>query len=265
MLSEALVHAVVAGVLASLACGLGVLPLMLPKVDPKRDAGIGYAIAGGLMVSASVWNLLLPALHLVPDELGHTQWTLALVLPVLGGLAAGAAFLSIADQLIDDHHLGEKLGGNMGGSLGLLVFLAMTIHSIPEGVAVGTAYAAEGTEYATDPQMGLYVALAIAIHNIPEGLAVAIPLRAAGVSLHRCFWLAVLTSVPQPIAAVPAVLAAWAFNPLMPWLLSFAGGAMIFLVVLELLPEALERLTHQRVAWAFTAGFGGMMLVQVLL
>ena len=93
----------------------------------------------------------------------------------------------------------------------------------------------------------------------------AIPLRSAGVSLHKCFWLAVLTSLPQPVAAVPAVLAAWAVNPLMPWLMAFAAGAMIFLVIEELVPEALEKLSPQKVAWAFTFGFAGMMLVQTVL
>lgn len=273
MLNEALIPAVVAGVLASLACGLGALPLMIRGLDPARHAGVGYAVAAGLMFSASVYNLILPALQApgpgsgVADaaENAHYSWTLATMLPILGGLLIGAAFLSLSGKLIDDHGLGEKFGKGLGGAGGLLIFLAMFVHSIPEGVAVGVGYTAEGTAYTHNPHLGDYLALAIGIHNIPEGLAVAIPLRAAGVSIHKCFWLAVLTSVPQPIAAVPAVLAAWAFNPLMPWLMAFAAGAMIFLVIQELIPESLEKLGCQKVAWAFIIGFGGMMLIQTVL
>lgn len=267
MPDDILIKAVVAGILASLACGLGVVPLMFKGLDPKRHAGVGYAVAAGLMFAASVYNLILPGLQAGQGAQveTHYSWTLATMLPILGGLFIGAGFLSLSGKLIDDHNLGERFGKGIGGAGGLLIFLAMLIHSIPEGVAVGVGYTAEGTEYAHNPHMGSYLALAIGIHNIPEGLAVAIPLRAAGVSLHKCFWLAVLTSVPQPIAAVPAVFAAWWVNPLMPWLMAFAAGAMIFLVIQELIPEALEKLSPQKVAWAFTIGFAGMMLIQTVL
>jgi zinc transporter ZupT len=113
--------------------------------------------------------------------------------------------------------------------------------------------------------LGHYIALAIAIHNIPEGLAVAIPMRAAGASIWKCFWAAFLTSLPQPIAAVPAAYLAWLFQPIMPVLMGFAAGAMVFLVILELIPEALHTSSPVRVAWAFTIGFCAMILVQVLL
>jgi ZIP family zinc transporter len=268
MLNDVLIHAVVAGLLASLACGLGALPLAIPRLDPARHSGVGYAGAAGLMFAASVYNLILPALQ--PDfggivTAGGTVWTLGRMLPILGGLLIGAAFLSLSGKLIDDHDLGERFGKGLGGAGGLLIFLAMCVHSIPEGVAVGVGYTAEGTEYSSNPNLGNYLALAIAIHNIPEGLAVAIPLRAAGVSLPKCFGLAVLTSLPQPIAAVPAVLTAFWIQPLIPWLMAFAAGAMIFLVIEELLPEALEKIGPQKAAWSFTLGFGGMMLIQTVL
>jgi len=113
--------------------------------------------------------------------------------------------------------------------------------------------------------LGPTLALAIAIHNIPEGLAVAIPLRGAGASIFRCFLAAVATSLTQPIATIPAVLLAWFFTPLMPVLMGFAAGAMVFLVILELIPEALETESPRRIAWAFTLGFCLMLLVQVVL
>jgi ZIP family zinc transporter len=141
------------------------------------------------------------------------------------------------------------------------VFVAMTLHSIPEGVAVGVGYGAE--PHLGVQNFGHYIAIAIGIHNIPEGLAVALPMRLAGASLNRCFWFAFLTSLPQPIAAVPSGLLVWFFEPLLVPSLGFAAGAMMYLVLMELLPEALERHSRTEMAWMFLAGFGVMALVQV--
>ena len=138
----------------------------------------------------------------------------------------------------------------------------MSIHSVPEGIAVGVGYAG-GEVY--DTSLGSYIALAIGIHNIPEGLAIALPLRAAGASIKKCFFIAFLTSLPQPIAAVPAGALSWLFQPVMPILMGFAAGAMIFLVLLEMIPDALSNTPPVRIAWAFTLGFCLMLLVQVVL
>jgi len=287
-----LIEAVAAGLLASVACGLGVLPLFIKGIDPLRHRGVGYGVAGGLMFSASVYNLILPGLGMTEHG-----WTLNGVLPILAGLVMGAAFLALTDRYLhanEDDTAKAKIDAEQvaalntvkikkpkrwkawGGRTGLLVFVAMTVHSIPEGVAVGTGYTSDAVQEssaATNREMsqeiakeiGPTLALAIAIHNIPEGLAVAIPLRSAGVGLGRCFIAAFLTSLPQPIACIPAVLLAWFFQPLMPSLMGFAAGAMIFLVVLELIPEALEQDRPVKIAWAFLLGFGGMLLVQVVL
>lgn len=270
--TEALLHAVVAGLIASVACGLGALPLLIKRFDPARYTGLGYGFAGGLMFAASVYNLILPGLQmealfnrLNPDQmLPGENWSLASVLPVLLGIGLGAGFLSFVERFVDrwSQEASTPRWERWGGTVGVLVFLAMTIHSAPEGVAVGTGYAAGA---AADSDLGAYIALAIAIHNIPEGLAVSIPLRSAGASVWRCGVAAFLTSLPQPIAAVPALLLAWVFRPLMPILLGFAAGAMLFLLILEIVPHALERESHQHIAWAFTVGFGGMLLVQVVL
>ncbi len=264
--SSTLFKAVVAGLLASVACGLGALPLMIRGIDPKKHTGLGYALAGGLMFSASVYNLILPALTLDGGDLGEVKWTLTDVMPIIGGFLVGAAFLAVTDRFLD-HSPTDLREGRLaawGGRVGLLVFVAMTVHSIPEGVAVGVGYTSDDLGV-SQPGLGPTLALAIAIHNIPEGLAVSIPLRSAGVSIPRCFFAAFLTSLPQPIAAVPAVLLAWFFQPLMPALMGFAAGAMIFLVVLELIPEALETESPAAIAWAFTLGFCGMLLIQVVL
>jgi len=259
-----LLRAVAAGLIATLACGLGALPLALRGIDPKRHTGLGYGFAGGLMLAASVYNLIAPGLRLdagrvmVPmQELG---W--ASVWPVLVGLLLGSGFLAGADRWLTRHRPSEAFLAGWGGRAGLLIFLAMSVHSFPEGVAVGTAYAAGELQQSS---LGTYVALAIAIHNIPEGLAVAIPLRSAGTSLPRCFLAAAATSLPQPIAAIPAVLVSWLFQPIMPILLGFAAGAMLFLIVLELIPDALEAEKPRRIAWALMLGFAGMLLVQVIM
>jgi len=260
-----LLEAVVAGLLASIACGLGVLPLFLPKLDPIKHIGIGYGVAGGLMFAASVYNLIYEGL-----SIGGDIYALSNVLPVIGGIIAGAVFLHFAEHIVHGHHDkadAEKKSAmsRWGGTTGLLVFIAMTIHSIPEGVAVGTGYALQNNPNYEAAGVGTFIALAIAIHNVPEGLAVAIPMRSSGASFGRCFLAAFLTSLPQPIAAIPAVLLAWFFEPLMPFLMGFAAGAMIFLVVMELIPEALEKEKPARIAWAFTIGFCGMLLIQVFL
>jgi len=271
---ELLFKAVTAGLLASVACGLGALPLLIRRFDPKRFTAVGYGFAGGLMLAASVYNLILPALvgmsssaaEQIDASPSHFQMHWADVVPVVIGLLLGAGFLGLTDRFLPHEDL-EKPNPRWekwGGRTGLLIFLAMSVHSIPEGVAVGTGYATGGLEN-YDPQLGSYIALAIGIHNIPEGLAVAIPLRAAGAGIGRCFFAAFLTSLPQPIAAIPALLAAWAFQPIMPLLMGFAAGAMIFLIIMELIPQALETGKPAKIAWAFMIGFCLMLLIQIVL
>lgn len=252
-----LIQSLVAGIIASFACGFGALPLMIKGINPQKHTGIAYSIAGGLMFAASVYNLILPGL-----TLSSTSINLYEALPVIAGIMMGAAFLWQTDQYLSQERLESKSWKKYGNKAQLLIFVAMSVHSIPEGVAVGVGYSSE-TVY--NNNLGHYIALAIALHNIPEGLAVGVPLRAAGATINRCFWAAFLTSLPQPIAAVPAAYVSWLFQPLMPILMGFAAGAMIFLVILELVPQALNTTSTTKVAWAFTIGFCAMILVQVIL
>ncbi|QDT35668.1 ZIP family metal transporter [Stratiformator vulcanicus] len=254
------IDAFVAGIVASFACGLGVIPLMFGQESFKRRIGLGYGFAAGLMFSASVYNLLLPALQLAEGRVDR----ISSLLQVTAGLGLGAFFLWVVGRQLTPENLQAKWFKSMGGRTGLLVFIAMSLHSLPEGVAVGVGYAAE-THHPEMEGWGFFLAMAIAIHNIPEGLAVALPMRAAGMSLPRCFWFAVATSLPQPIGAVPAALAVWLFEPLLQLLLGFAAGAMIFLVMDEIIPDALETRKRGEVAWSFLIGFALMALVQVAL
>jgi zinc transporter ZupT len=254
---EIILKSLIAGLLASFACGLGALPLLLKRFDLKQHTGIGYGFAGGLMLAASVYNLILPGLQMAPPEMNLSK-----VLPVLAGILLGSVFLWSTNRYLDEERLSRAFWKRWGGRAEILIFLAMSIHSIPEGVAVGVGYASEEV-YAN--HLGSYIALAIGIHNIPEGLAVALPMRAAGASVARCFGVAVLTSLPQPIAAVPAGMASWFFQPLMPVLMGFAAGAMMFLILLEIIPDALHQEKPTKIAWAITFGFCLMLLIQVLL
>lgn len=253
-------HAFVAGLLASVACGIGALPLAWPGLNAPRRAGLVTSFSSGLMFSASVYNLLLPALGMQ----GQPHLRVNDVLLTTLGIMLGCACLWATHDLLRRAHARSDQPPSKRVRRAIsaqLVFLAMTIHSIPEGIAVGVGYGAEGhgPDFAG---LGWYVALAIAIHNMPEGLAVALPLRAQGVSLWRCCVAAFLTSLPQPIAAVPAVLAVAFVQPLMVPLLGLAAGAMMYLVLVELLPDALETRTPVEVAWSFMLGFCGMLLVQ---
>lgn len=255
-------YSFVAGIFASLACGLGALPLLIKRFDVTQRIGYAYAFAGGLMFAASVYNLLLPALTL-PGGSHSGSMELWPVLQTLIGILLGSAFIWFVEGHLSHEAADNKYLRALGGRTGALVFIAMTFHSIPEGVAVGVAFASEsyGEVFA---HLGPYVALAIGIHNIPEGLAVALPLRAKGASINKCFWMAVITSLPQPFAAIPASLLVWLFKPLMLPMFGFAAGAMMYLVIVELIPDSLETHSRSQVASAFMVGFSAMILVQVL-
>jgi ZIP family zinc transporter len=257
MLLDIIIKSLIAGLLASLACGLGALPLRLQFIDPKRHAGIAYAFAGGLMFSAAVYNLILPGLtH------GHHTFNFLTTAQAILGILLGSLVIWATDRRMRKSSPQSHDWSHFGGRPGMLILLTMAIHSIPEGVAVGVGFASDAV---FNDELGVYIAVAIAIHNIPEGLAVAIPMRAAGASNSRCFLAATLSSLPQPIAAVPAGALSWLVTPIMPTLMGFAAGAMIFLVVLELIPDALSTTPPATTAWSFTIGFVAMLLIQTAL
>jgi ZIP family zinc transporter len=254
-----LIQSFVAGIIASIACGLGALPLLIPGIQIEKRVGLCYGFAGGLMVSASVYNLILPGL-----TLGTHTASLQQVLLVIVGIFLGAGFLWRVDKFLDPERMKNSYLRKIGGRREILIFTAMAFHSMPEGVAVGVGYATS-QHISGIENLGNYIAIAIAIHNIPEGLAVSIPMRANGASIGRCFIAAFLTSLPQPLAAVPAALLVWVFEPLMVPLLGFAAGAMLFLVIMEIIPDALEDRKPVEIAWAFIIGFTLMIFVQVVI
>ena len=241
---ESLVWHVVGGALATdLATGLGALPFAFVRTLSRNWQGMLTAAAAGMMLSASVFTLTGEALQ------NGSVWQ------VLAGLLAGAAFFWWTARLVRgaEWRIGALSADE--SRQGILVIVAMFIHSIPEGIAIGVGYATGELRF------GLLLATAIAVHNIPEGMAVAMPLHARGVPVLKSAGYAILTSAPQPIAAVPAFLLVSVFQPLLPFGLGFAGGAMIFLVAFELLPESLECCSRDRSAWALMAGLTLMLAI----
>lgn len=238
-------QAFVAAFITMLVTGLGALPVLFTDRLPERLVGGGYALAGGLMLSVTFFDLFIPALD------RGAPWEVAL------GIGLGGFVFWIGDRYLEGRDHAHVAGLRGAGARRVMLILGtMFIHSFAEGVAVGVGYASG------EARLGLFIAVAIAIHNIPEGLATSLPLAAEGVGFWRCFFYAVLSSLPQPVMAVPAVLLIQLSEELLPGALGFAGGAMTYLVLAELLPESHEASGKHITAWSFLIGFVGMMLVQ---
>jgi ZIP family zinc transporter len=210
--------------------------------------------AAGVMIAASMWSLLIPAIE-QSQAAGGTGW-----LPAAGGSVLGIAFLAGMDVLLP--HLTPELldrGSGERGRRNTLLVLAITMHNIPEGMAVGISFALLPASMA--------LALGIGIQNFPEGAAISLPLRQAGMGRARAFLMGAASGIVEPIAALLTVLAAGTVQPLMPWLLSFAAGAMLYVVVEELIPEANLRHDHETHGGTFgvMAGFLIMMILDVAL
>lgn len=243
MFNNTVIHVFIVALLTDLATGLGVLPFAFVRKLSVRWQGIASAIAGGMMISASVFSLADQALR------RGSVWEVVL------GMLAGAGFFTWAAKKLENN---TWQIGNLSASdsrQAVLIVTAMFIHSIPEGVAIGVGYATG------DLRFGILFALAIAVHNIPEGIAVTLPLRSKGVSLWTCAGYAILTSLPQPLLAVPSYLLITVFKLLLPAGLGFAGGAMIYLVAAEMIPESLSGCSTRDTAWGVMVGLVLMLLL----
>ena len=218
--------------------------------------------AAGVMVAASVWSLLIPSI-----EQSAALGAFAFV-PAAVGFWAGILFLLALDHIIP--HLHQNSGQAEGPKSRLqrttMMVLAVTLHNIPEGMAVGVVYAGYLSGSAQITAAGaLALSLGIAIQNFPEGAIISMPLRAEGMGKGRAFWGGVLSGVVEPIGAVLTILAAQLIVPALPYLLSFAAGAMLYVVVEELIPE-MSQGNHSNVGTLFFAvGFSVMMVLDVAL
>lgn len=215
--------------------------------------------AAGVMIAASVWSLLIPAIE-EAEANGQIGW-----IPAAGGFVLGALFLYGLDRLIP--HLHPATNQTEGPCCTMkrtsLLVLAVTLHNIPEGMAVGLSFAL-AAQHSADPSAyaaAMALAIGIGIQNFPEGAAISLPLRQEGVGVSKAFVLGSLSGLVEPVFGILTVLAAAAISPYMPWLLSFAAGAMIYVVVEELIPEA-HLGEHSNVG---TLGvMGGFLIMMVL-
>jgi zinc transporter, ZIP family len=210
---------VLAASATAVATGLGAIPVFFLGDRAAQLTPLLLGFAAGVMGVASIAGLLVPA-----AEEGS-------VVVLLLGLAAGAALLGVARRRLEPSTVFMGRGGP-GARTSALIFLVLFVHSLPEGFAIGTAFASDRSG------LSLFVILAIAIQNVPEGTSVAIPMAAAGFSRSRQFWAAVGTSLPQPIGALIAFLLVEEIGALLPFSFAFAAGAMLALIAVELLPEA---------------------------
>ena len=232
-----------------LMTSLGAASVLFCREDtlPKSQTGM-MGFAGGVMTAASVWSMLLPAI-----EQTRAEGTLPCWLPAAAGTAAGAAFLCALDALI----LRLRRGGSAEKSSMLMT--AITLHNIPEGMAVGLAFALSGGADGLTAAAAL--ALGIGVQNIPEGAAVSLPLRRMGMSRGRAFSMGVLSGAVEPLFGMLAVMAVSGISRIMPWLLGFSAGAMLYVVVCELIPAADDR----RGLFWYVTGFLLMMILDVAL
>ena len=218
--------------------------------------------AAGVMVAASIWSLLIPAMD-QSEALGMLAF-----FPAVVGFWMGILFLLLLDHIIPHLHRNSQQAEGPHSQLQrtTMMVLAVTLHNIPEGMAVGVVYAGylSGTAQITAAG-ALALSLGIAIQNFPEGAIISMPLRAEGMSKGRAFWGGVLSGVVEPIGAVLTILAASVIVPALPYLLSFAAGAMLYVVVEELIPE-MSQGEHSDIGTVlFAVGFSLMMVLDVAL
>ncbi len=223
---------------------------------------IFLGFASGIMIAASIWSLLLPSISMSSD---WGKWNF---LPAVIGFLAGGFFLVLIDKIIPHFHPGTRCEEGPHSSLkkSTKLFLAITIHNIPEGLSVGFAYGAAaslGTDAALISALGL--AIGIGIQNFPEGAAVSLPMKIATGSNRKSFLMGMWSGAVEPVAAVLGYFLAAQIEILQPWLLSFAAGAMIFVVTEDLIPDMKLNNKSHTASWGLMVGFVVMMALDVAL
>jgi len=243
---------------------LGASMVFFFKSINKKVLNGMLGFAAGVMIAASFWSLLKPAIELAELH-GQIKW-----FPALTGFLSGGIFLYIIDKILPHLHIGLSIenaeGIKTSWQRSVLLVLAITLHNIPEGLAVGVAFGTLASD--ADPGIlggAMALAMGIGLQNFPEGAAVSVPLRREKFSRFKAFWYGQLSGIVEPIAGVLGAWLVLAMKPLLPYALSFAAGAMIFVVVEELIPESQTgNETHMSTMGAM-AGFATMMLLDVAL
>jgi ZIP family zinc transporter len=243
---------------------LGAAMVFFFKNINKKVLNSMLGFAAGVMIAASFWSLLNPAIEMA-EASGATPW-----IPAVIGFISGGAFLYLIDRILPHLHLGlstDKAEGiKTNWQRSILLVLAITLHNIPEGLAVGVAFGA----LASNPNVGalagaVALAIGIGLQNFPEGAAVSIPLRREGFSRLRAFNYGQMSGIVEPVAGVIGAYLVLVMTPLLPYALSFAAGAMIFVVVEELIPESQTGNESDLSTIGAMLGFSTMMLLDVAL
>ncbi len=257
-----IIQALLGTIFTWLLTALGAASVLFAKKITERTLSLMLGFAAGVMIAASFWSLLAPAIEMGKD-LGITPWV-----PALIGFILGGGFLRLLDLLLPHIHPGFA-GGKPEGLKAkwkqtTLLLLAITIHNFPEGLAVGVAFGAAhyGVPGATLTG-ALALSLGIGIQNFPEGMAVSLPLKGLGLSRWKSFFYGQASGLVEPIAAILGAAAVLFARPLLPYALSFAAGAMIFVVVEELIPESQKEGNSDLATMGSLLGFAIMMLLDV--
>ena len=259
-------HPVLQALLATLftwaLTALGAATVFMAKDVSRKVLDWTLGFAGGVMIAASFWSLLAPAIEM-SGGVDLPVW-----FPAAAGFLIGGAFLRVVDKILPHLHIGfpveEAEGIKTTWQRSTLLILAITLHNIPEGLAVGVAF---GAVVAGLPSATLAAAIALAIgigiQNFPEGLAVSMPLRREGMSRLRSFWYGQLSGIVEPVAGVIGAAAVIFARPLLPYALGFAAGAMIFVVVEEVIPESQRGGNADLATMGAMIGFAVMMILDV--
>jgi ZIP family zinc transporter len=233
------------------------------KIDRKvLDAMLGFA--GGVMTAASFWSLLAPSIEM-SESLGLAPW-----MPAVIGFLAGGLFLKLVDKALPHLHIEAKMetaeGPKTSWQRSILLVLAITLHNIPEGLAVGVAFGAIAAGLPTASLAGAAaLALGIGLQNFPEGAAVSIPLRREGMSRFKSFWYGQASGLVEPVAGVLGALLVSVMQPILPYALAFAAGAMFYVVVEEVIPESQGSGNSDISTLGALGGFALMMFLDVAL
>lgn len=243
---------------------LGASLVFIFKSINKKVLNAMLGFASGVMIAASFWSLLAPSIEMA-EAANMIAW-----IPAVVGFLAGGAFLLAVDKLLPHLHIGSPIekaeGVKTGWQRSVLLVLAITLHNIPEGLAVGVAFGAVAANLPSASLAGaIALAIGIGIQNFPEGAAVSVPLRREGFSRIKSFLYGQASGIVEPIAGVLGAVAVIAMKPILPYALSFAAGAMIYVVVEELIPESQQGTSSDVATIGAMLGFAIMMVLDVAL
>jgi len=255
-------QALLAGIFTWAVTALGAAAVFTTKKVDQKILDVMFGFAGGIMIAASFWSLLSPAISMSQNH------PIASWFPAAVGFLLGTIFLRIVDKIVPHLHIGFPMkaaeGIKTAWKRSILLVTAITMHNIPEGLAIGVAFGAAAAGFpAATLAAAVGLAVGIGIQNFPEGFAVSVPLRRGGMSQLKSFWYGQVSALVEPVAAVIGAAAVLWAQPLLPYALAFAAGAMIFVVIEEVIPESQHNGNIELATAGTILGFLVMMILDV--